>query len=90
MSDLKAGWAVVANDGHRLGTVHDVGQNYVLTSRGLSADLYVPAAAIANVEDDVVFLNVSKSAAEEMGWEVPPRNPDELLTKPEDDLHRHI
>ena len=40
MTDLKPGWTVLANDGHRLGTIRDVGQNYVLVSRaGRSSDL---------------------------------------------------
>jgi hypothetical protein len=91
MTDLKPGWAVVGNDGRTIGTIRDVRQNYVLASRrGLSGDIYVPASAIANVEGRVVHLNVGKSQADEMGWEQPPRESDELETKPEADLHRHI
>jgi hypothetical protein len=91
MTDLKPGWPVVGNDGRRLGTIREVGQNYVLASRtGLSGDLYVPASAIANVEGEVVHLNLPKSQAEDMGWEQPPRNDDELETSPESDLHRHV
>jgi hypothetical protein len=91
MTDLKPGWAVVGNDGRRLGTIREVGQNYVLASRGgLSGDLHVPASAIANVDDAVVYLNVAKSEAEGMGWEKPPREGDALATKPERDLHRHV
>jgi hypothetical protein len=89
MTDLKTGWAIVGNDGHPLGTVQAVGQNYVLASRGrLAAQLYVPASAIANVEREVVHLNLAKREAEQMGWEEPPREPD----APEDSdlLHRHI
>ena len=89
MSDLKPGWAVVANDGHRLGTVKDVGQNHLLTSRMARGDLFVPASAIANVEKEVVYLNVTAAAAEEMGWARAPRSADEP-TGLEDDLHRHI
>lgn len=91
MTDLEPGWAVVGNDGRRLGTIRGVGQNYVLISRaGLSGDLYVPASAIANVDDAVVYLNVAKREAEEMGWEQPPREGDELEMTPERDLHRHV
>lgn len=91
MTDLKHGWAVVGNDGRRLGTVKDVGQNYVLTSRGGRADdLYVPASAIANVRDETLHLNLTKHDAEEMGWEQAPRNEDALATAPEGDLHRHV
>ena len=40
MADLKPGWAVVGNDGKRVGSVRYVGQNYVLTLDGLAGDLY--------------------------------------------------
>jgi hypothetical protein len=91
MTDLKPGWAVVGNDGVRLGTVKDVGQNYVLTSRGgLTGDLFVPVSAIANVRDETVYLNLTKRDAEGMGWEQGPRDPDALEVAREADLHRHV
>ena len=91
MTDLQPGWAVVGNDGRRLGTVKDVGQNYLLTSRGgLTADLYVPASAIANVQDEVVHLSLPHPEASRMGWEQPPRTDDGLETTPQSDLHRHV
>ena len=44
MADLKPGWAVVGNDGKHVGTVQQVGKNYVLTSiSGPAGDIYVPA-----------------------------------------------
>ena len=77
MADLKAGWAVVGNDGRRLGTVQHADQDYLLVSRGAFSDLlYVPASAIANVEHELVHLNLAKNEAEQMGWEQPPREPD--------------
>lgn len=91
MTDLKAGWAIFGNDGHRFGTVESVGQNYILASRtGLRGYLYVPASHIANVEHEVVYLNLAKREAEEMGWEQPPRDQDVPDTTPETDLHRHV
>jgi hypothetical protein len=91
MTDLKPGWAVLANDGRRLGKVSEVGQNYLRTSlSGASADLYVPASAIANVTDGVVQLNTTLSDARNMGWEQPPRTDDTLETSPEADLERHV
>ena len=33
MAELKAGWAILGNDGRRFGTVQCVGQNYILASR---------------------------------------------------------
>jgi hypothetical protein len=91
MTDLRPGWAVVGNDGHRLGTIRDVGQQYVLaTTDGRSADLYIPSSAIANVDGAVVYLNLAAREAEEMGWEQAPRDDDSLETTPETDLHRHV
>lgn len=91
MTDLKAGWAIVANDGHRFATVVSVGQNYILASKaGLAGHLYVPATHVANVEDEVVYLNLAKSEADEMGWEQAPRDQDAPETTPETDLHRHV
>lgn len=87
MTDLKRGWSVVGNDGRRLGTIKDVGQNYVLITPG---DLYVPASAIANVTDDTVQLNLARSEAAQSGWEQAPRDDDTLETSKEPDLHRHI
>jgi len=82
---------VVGNDGRRLGTIKDVGQNYVLTSQtGLSGDLHVPSSAIANVENEVVHLNLPLRDARQMGWQQPPRGDDAPETTPETDLHRHV
>jgi len=90
MTDLKPGWAVVANDGHRLGSIKDVGQNYVRTQAGNGGHMYVPASAIANVADGVVHLNLALGEARNMGWEQPPRGDDTLETSPEADRHRHV
>lgn len=90
MTDLRAGWAVVSNDGRRLGTVKDVGQNYILTSRsGFSADLYVPVTSIANVEHETIHLNLTWGEVDQMGWEQAPRD-DEPESSSQGDLHRHI
>ncbi len=91
MTDLMPGWAVVSNDGGRLGTVKEVGQNYVRTSpAGSGTDMYVPASAIANVADGVVHLNLALREARGMGWQQPPRGDDTLETSPEPDRERHV
>ena len=91
MTDLRAGWTVLGNDGRRVGIVKDVGQNYILTARsGLAADLYVPVTSVANVENGVIHLNIRQSDVDQMGWEQGPRDDDALEVQPEGDLHRHI
>ncbi len=91
MTDLMPEWAVVTNDGDRLGTVKEVGQNYVRISlAGSASDMYVPASAIANVADGIVHLNLALREARSMGWQQPPRGDDTLETSPETDLDRHV
>jgi hypothetical protein len=91
MTDLRAGWAVLGNDGRRLGTIKSVGQNYILTSRpGFAADLYVPVTSIANVDRETVHLNITQRDAEQMGWEQEPRHDDLPEADSDADLHRHI
>lgn len=90
MADIKPGWAVVGNDGRRVGEVREVGQNYVLTSSGaFGDDVYVPASAIANIEHEVLHLSVPQRDVGEMGWEQAPRD-DDSPTAGESDLHRHV
>jgi hypothetical protein len=90
MTDLQPGWAVVGNDGNRLGDIREVGQNYVLVATTMfSTNLHVPASAIANVDRDVIHLNVSAREAGSMGWEQPPRDQDAPVTD-DADLHRHV
>jgi len=91
MADLKPGWDVVGNDGHRVGKIREVGQNYLLTSMpGLAGDLYIPASAIANVEHEVIYLSVPQPDVAQMGWDQPPRDDDAPMSSPESDLHRHV
>lgn len=91
IADLKPGWPVLTNDGHRLGKIRDVGQHFVEVSGGrFFTSLYVPASAIANVEHETVHLNVATGEVDAMGWQSPPRTADELHTAPERDVDRDI
>jgi hypothetical protein len=91
IADLQPGWDVLTNDGHRIGRIKDVGQHFVEVSGGLfSSNLYVPASAIGNVENETVHLSIAQREVDGMGWRQPPRSPDELQTGPERDLDREI
>jgi hypothetical protein len=91
ITDLEPGWDVLANDGHRIGRVREVGQHYVKVSAGrFSAALYVPASAIANVESQTVHLNLAGAEVDAMGWRQPPRTSDELQSTGERDADREI
>jgi hypothetical protein len=90
MADLEPGWPIVGNDGIRVGTIREVGQNYLLASHVRHGhDLYVPASAIAVVRAGSVQLNVDSNAIDGLGWELAPRTSDEP-TGTETDLHRHV
>lgn len=89
ITDFQPGWAVVGNDGLRLGTIKVVGHDYVLVSRSwFGADLYVPVTSIANVEHETIHLNLTRDDALHMGWEQPPRHDEREAGS--DDLHRHV
>jgi hypothetical protein len=91
MTDLKPGWDVLTNDGHRIGRIRDVRQHFVEVFAGhFSSPLYVPASAIANVEHEAVHLNVANGEVDAMGWREPPRSPDALQTSPQRDADREI
>ena len=91
MADLQPGWDVVGNDGRRVGEIREVSQNYLLTSMpGLAGDLYIPASAIANVENEVIYLSVPQPDVAQMGWDQPPREDDTPTSSRESELHRHV
>lgn len=91
IADLKPGWAVLTNDGHRIGRIKEVGQHFVVVSGGhFSAARYVPASAIGNVENETVHLNVAGGEVDAMGWQQPPRSSDDLQTARERDADRDI
>ena len=91
MTDLRPGWTVLGNDGRRVGTVKEIMQNYILTSRpGFSADLYVPVSSIANVANEAIHLNIRQADVDQMGWEQEPRDDDPLEDSRRGDLHRHV
>jgi hypothetical protein len=91
IADLQPGWDVLTNDGHRLGTVREVGQHFLKVSGGrFTGPVFVPASAIGNVEHEFVYLNVASGEVDAMGWQQPPRTSDELRTFPEREADREI
>ena len=91
MTDLRPGWLVLGNDGRRVGTVKDVRQDYIVTSRpGPSADLFVPVSSVGNVVGEAIHLNIRQADVDQMGWEQEPRHDERLGEDPDGDLHRHV
>jgi hypothetical protein len=91
IADLKPGWYVLTNDGHRLGRVKAVGQHFVEVSSGMfTKALFVPSSAIANVENETVHLGIAGSEVDATGWQQRPRTSDELRASLERDADRDI
>lgn len=69
--EIDEGWDVYGADGEKIGDVHDVQSHYLVVSKGFffPTERYVPVTAITNVENDRVFLNVSKAEIESLGWD---------------------
>src|SRR5215211_1459127 len=76
MTTIQTGWDVYGSDGERIGSVAEVGSNYLLVQKGLLfiKDVYVPVNAVDEVDDanQSVWLNTPKDGIESMGWDSAP------------------
>jgi hypothetical protein len=91
MADLDPGSPIVSNDGQRVARIRSVGQEYIVaTSQRGSALLHIPASAVGNVQDGVVWLNIAARDVPSMGWDVPPRTDDAVDDPSTSELHRHV
>ena len=72
--DIQVGWDVYGSDGDKIGDVSDIGDNYLLLTKGFlfTKDIYVPFSAVTGTDQDRVYLNVSKDQIENMGWDQAP------------------
>jgi hypothetical protein len=73
---VQPGWEIVGADDQRIGAVSDVEEGYLHFTKGFiaSKDVYVPSDAISQVDpgEERVYLNVSKSEIDRLGWNTPP------------------
>jgi uncharacterized protein (TIGR02271 family) len=73
IQQIQPGWDVIGSDGQKVGEVNEVGQTYVLVTKGLIflKDLYIPFDAINNVDASrqCAYLDVAKDDVESMGWD---------------------
>ncbi len=75
LSDIRPGWDVVDNRDELVGTVHAVGDDYVVVHRGrFVPDLFVPLTGIGQVREEVVSLNVDATWLADLGWTRHPRS----------------
>jgi len=72
--DIVAGAEVFGADGDKVGNVAAVYPGYIVVEKGFffPTDYYIPRDAIASSDADQIFLNVSKDAALNSGWDVQP------------------
>jgi uncharacterized protein (TIGR02271 family) len=72
--DVITGAEVFGADGDKVGNVAAVYPGYVVVEKGFffPTDYFIPRSAIASSDADQVFLNISKDAALNSGWDVQP------------------
>jgi uncharacterized protein (TIGR02271 family) len=75
--EIDHGYDVFAADGEKVGDVQDVQPHYLTVSKGFffPTERYVPVAAITDVRDERVYLNVTKDHVESQNWETVPTEP---------------
>jgi uncharacterized protein (TIGR02271 family) len=73
-SQVSAGTDVYGSDGHKVGSVVAVQGNYIVVEKGFffPTDYYIPGNAINAVDNDGIYLNVTKDAALHSGWDAVP------------------
>jgi uncharacterized protein (TIGR02271 family) len=71
---IERGWDVFGADDAKVGDVSDVRDTYIVVSSGwiFTSERYIPVSAIAGIEHDRVYLDVSKDEIEAQGWDQPP------------------
>ncbi len=74
LTEINGGWQVYDRDGVKVGTVYEVGPDYVLVQRGIfsTTSIYIPSTAITSIEDEQVRLDVLDHEIKDSGWDVPP------------------
>lgn len=71
--NITHGMDVVGADGDKIGEVSGIEGEYIIVVKGFffPSDHYIPLSAV-NTVDDKVYLNVTKDAALNQGWETAP------------------
>ena len=79
-TDIQAGWDAIGADDQKIGTIQDVGTNFLLIEKGLIFvnDIYVPSRAVTSIDVNrgCVYLNVRKDDVDAQGWTSPPEDTD--------------
>ena len=72
--NIQQGWDVYGADGKKVGDVSELGEGYIVVSKGFlfTSERFVPVDAISGLEHDRVYLNVSKDEIDARGWDTVP------------------
>lgn len=72
--EIDNGWDVITSDGDKIGDVEEVHPHYLVVGKGLifHSERYVPVSTITSVENNKVYLGVSKAEVERQGWDTIP------------------
>ena len=75
---VEVGTDVIGTCGHKVGEVVTVRPHHIVVEKGffMPTDFYVPKAAIENIDDHGLYLNVTKEHALHHGWDVDPDLPE--------------
>src|SRR5918992_3335502 len=73
-SQINVGDDVYGSDGDKVGTVAEVQPSYIVVEKGFffPTDYYIPMSAIASASDGQVYLNTTRDAALNSGWDTVP------------------
>jgi uncharacterized protein (TIGR02271 family) len=71
---ITVGDEVYGSDGDKVGSVAEVQRDYFIVAKGLffPTDYYIPRSAVTSSSNGQVYLNVTKEAALNSGWDVVP------------------
>jgi hypothetical protein len=76
VASIARGWQLLGSDGEMVGTIDGVGANYFLVRHRTpyAADIYVPMAAISDVDPvaATAVIDVAAYQVGERGWRTPP------------------
>jgi uncharacterized protein (TIGR02271 family) len=73
-SDIREGADVYGSDGDKVGSIVALRPNYLVVEKGFffPTDYYIPMGAVSTYQDGRVYLNVTKDAALNQGWDAIP------------------
>ena len=79
MTEIAYGWDVVGVDGEKIGDVAAIQPHYISVEKGFlfKEDVFVPTSAITSVENEKVYVNVTKDQVENQGWDREPEMTDQ-------------